>query len=315
MKDFPDDRLRYLYESVRLRTMRAASDFLGMAPSSISRQIAGLERELGFEVIEKNRHTLQLTAAGERLVDYYKDRLSQREALLSDLGDLRDQRTGTISIAIGKGLVRVVLAQSVAEFTSKYPGVKIEVRSLSSRAVLPEVRDDHAHFGIVMDVPSDPRVKSRSNFVEPYCLLVAANSELARLTEVDILDLPKCTMILPEEGFRVRDLLADYEDREHMSIDVRITASSIQFIADMVVAGSLVTILPIGCVTDYIEAGRLVAIPLRNSGLSDARLEIITRIGRKLPSAALNLIDLIERRLKAHVKARQLPRDAHVRIN
>ena len=314
MKDFPDDRLRYLYESVRLRTMRAASDLLGMAPSSISRQIAGLERELGFEVIEKNRHTLQLTAAGERLVDYYKDRLSQREALLSDLGDLRDQRTGTVSIAMGKGLGRVVLAQSVAEFTSKYPGVRIEVRSLSSRAVLPEVRDDFAHFGIVMDGPSDPRVKSRSNFVEPYCLVVAASTELARLNEVDILDLPRCALILPEEGFRIRDLLADYGEREHVNLDVRISASSIQFIADMVVTGALATIVPIGCVSDYVVAGRLVAIPLKNAGLKDARIEIVTRIGRKLPSTAMNLIDMMERRLRAGVNARQQPRDAHVRI-
>lgn len=315
MKEFPDDRLRYLFESVRLGTMRAASEFFDMVPSSISRQIAGLEKEIGFDVIEKNRHTLQLTAAGKLLVDYYKDRLAQREALLSDLDDLRDMRTGNINVAMGKGLVRVTLAQSVAEFTSMFPGVRIDVTSMSSRDVVAQVRDDNAHFGVVMDAPSDPRVKSRSNFVEPYCLVVAAGSELARLTDIDILDLKGCTLVLPEGGFRIRDLLADFEEREHLNLDVRISASSVQFIADLVVTGTVATIVPIGCVSDYIDSGRLVAIQLANAGLHDSRLEIVTRIGRKLPNAVLSLVSVLERNLRARVIAREAPRDAHVHIS
>ena len=46
-------RLRYLYEAARLGTMRAASEELNVATSSISRQIAALEKDLGMRLIER----------------------------------------------------------------------------------------------------------------------------------------------------------------------------------------------------------------------------------------------------------------------
>ena len=105
--DFADARLAYLYESVRLGTMRAASEHLNMAPSSISRQIASLERELGIDLVEKSRHTVQLTTAGQLVLQYYRDRLSQRESLISGIDDIRGQRKGQMVLAIGQGLIRV----------------------------------------------------------------------------------------------------------------------------------------------------------------------------------------------------------------
>ena len=121
-RDFSDERLRYLYESARLGSMRAASEFLNMAPSSISRQIAGMEKELGIELIERSRHTVQLTAAGQLAVQYYRDRLSQREALTSSIDDLRGHRQGHIVVAVGQGLVRMPLVRSLSEFVEKFPG-------------------------------------------------------------------------------------------------------------------------------------------------------------------------------------------------
>jgi len=57
--------LKYLYESARQGTMRAASEELDVATSSISRQITSLEKELGISLIEKNRRGIKLTEAGQ----------------------------------------------------------------------------------------------------------------------------------------------------------------------------------------------------------------------------------------------------------
>ena len=103
-RDFSDERLRYLYEAARLGSMRAASEYLDMAPSSISRQIRGLEKELGVELIERSRHIVQLTAAGQLVLQYYRDRQSQREALAASIDDIRGHRAGHIVVAVGQGL-------------------------------------------------------------------------------------------------------------------------------------------------------------------------------------------------------------------
>lgn len=303
LRDFPDDRLRYLYESVRLGTMRAASEHLGMAASSISRQIAGLEKDLGIDLIEKNRHRVQLTQAGERLIEYYQERRSQREALMTDLDDLKGLRSGFVRVATGKGLVRVVLAQSVAEYTAANPGVRIDVTSTSSRAIVSMVRDDEAHFGVMMDAPSDPRVWSRSRFPEPFYLVVAPSHPLAAKSQVEIQDLATFPLIVPEEGFRIHDILAEFQATHGVFLDARISASSIQFIADVTAAGSVATIIPLGCISDYVAARRLVAIPMADPMLNSARIEIVTRVGRRLSAAALTLLQMLERNLDKRDRA------------
>jgi len=57
-------RVRYLHETVRHGSMRSASEALGVAPSSVSRQITLLERELDVAVLESGPRTLHLTEAG-----------------------------------------------------------------------------------------------------------------------------------------------------------------------------------------------------------------------------------------------------------
>ncbi|MBW8077744.1 MAG: LysR family transcriptional regulator, partial [Gallionella sp.] len=63
-----DAKLRYLAEAAALGSMHAASEKLDVAVSSISRQIAQLESELGLPLIERGRRALKLTQAGEMAV-------------------------------------------------------------------------------------------------------------------------------------------------------------------------------------------------------------------------------------------------------
>ena len=60
-----DAKLRYLAETASLGSMRAASEKLDVAVSSISRQIAQLEADIGLPLIERGRRSIKLTEAGE----------------------------------------------------------------------------------------------------------------------------------------------------------------------------------------------------------------------------------------------------------
>ncbi len=100
----------YLYEAARLGSMRAAADQLGVAVSSISRQISQLEAELGVALIEHGRRSLLLTEAGKLLIDYYSEQLTHRESFEARLADLKGLRTGRLSLAIGEGFIGTQLA-------------------------------------------------------------------------------------------------------------------------------------------------------------------------------------------------------------
>src|SRR3546814_17501364 len=105
-----DVALMYFYETAMLGTMRLASDKIGVAVSSISRQIAQLEQEFGMPLIERGRRTIKLTPAGELALEYHRYQLAAREAFLNRLAELRDFRTDRKRVVSGKSVsVRVDL--------------------------------------------------------------------------------------------------------------------------------------------------------------------------------------------------------------
>jgi DNA-binding transcriptional LysR family regulator len=295
-RDFSDERLRYLYESTRLGSMRAASEFFNMAPSSISRQIAGLEKELGIELIERSRHTIQLTTAGQLVLQYYRDRLSQREALTASIDDIRGHRKGHIVLAVGQGLVRMPLVRSLAEFVVKYPGLGLTIKNASTRDVASFVRNDEAHFGITLDSPHDPRIRTRMVIPQPLCLILYPKHPLARQKSVAIRDLQEQRLILPEEGFRVRQILNQVERERGIFLQSILTASSIQMLADCVLAQIGITIIPDACVLDHLESGELISVPIADQQLRDSKVHVVTRVGRQLPGSVIRLIDILERK-------------------
>ena len=120
-----DTRLRFLFEAHRCGSMRAASEVMDVAPSSVSRHITALEEEVGLPVIDKGRHSVQLTEAGRALLEYYTQRRMQLESVKAALDDLRSMRTGHVRIGVGQNLVDPLLAAAIHRYRQDLPGIRI----------------------------------------------------------------------------------------------------------------------------------------------------------------------------------------------
>lgn len=147
--EFQDQRLKYLFLSYQLGSMRAAADQLGIAPSSVSRQINLLQTELSIDLIEAGTHRIRLTEAGLVTVDYYRARASQHEALLNRLDDLRGQHLGKTVVAVGEGLFGAQLIGKLQSFFKSYPGLRTEILIAPTLEVQHMVMEDQAQIGVL----------------------------------------------------------------------------------------------------------------------------------------------------------------------
>lgn len=82
--------------------MRLASDKIGVAVSSISRQIAQLEKTMGVALIERGRRAIRVTGAGRLAYEYYQGCIANEEAFMNRLHEHRQLKAGKVSIAIGE---------------------------------------------------------------------------------------------------------------------------------------------------------------------------------------------------------------------
>src|SRR5215211_8847166 len=107
-------RLRLLHELSRLGTVAAVAQALSYSPSSVSVQLAELEREAGTELLRRVGRNVELTPAGRRLALYAEQALAADEAIRTELAATSDAPRGrlrmtfvqTPALALLPGLLR-----------------------------------------------------------------------------------------------------------------------------------------------------------------------------------------------------------------
>src|SRR5471030_127057 len=144
-----ESRIVYFFEAVRCGTIRAAADWLDVAPSTVSRQIGLLETELDVALIERHARGVKPTEAGQYLIEYFREQLAHKDDLISRLQELRGLRTGNVNVILGEGFVSDVLAGPIQLFCKQYPGIKLNLDLGSTNDVIRRVSEDEGEIGLV----------------------------------------------------------------------------------------------------------------------------------------------------------------------
>lgn len=291
-------RLHYLYEAARLGTMHAASEQLDVATSSISRQISTLEKDLGIPLIESGRRRIKLTEAGEAACAHYRETRAHEELFLSRLEELKSIRTGKVDLAVGEAFITNHFSESLHEFMNVYPGMTVRVRMSGTNDTVALVRDDEAHFGLIFDVPRDPKVRARMSLAQPLKVVVHPEHELATKSTIQLSELAHHSVGLPEDAFRIRQIVRAAEHEESVFLEPELIANSMTLLKDFALGGRGVTLLPEFLAFEDLLAGRLRAIPTTNSVLNATKISLITRAGRQIPMGAYRLMQRIENYLR-----------------
>ncbi len=91
-------RLRLLDEFARRGTVAAVAEALSYSPSSVSVQLAELEREAGTRLLRRVGRNLELTAAGARLAEHAAQALTADEAVRAELANLGGAPRGRVRL-------------------------------------------------------------------------------------------------------------------------------------------------------------------------------------------------------------------------
>jgi DNA-binding transcriptional LysR family regulator len=291
LADLQDLNLRYLYEAARLGSMRAAADQLGVAVSSVSRQISQLESDVGVALIEHGRRNIKLTEAGALLIEYYNEQQTHREAFEARLADLKGLRAGRINLAIGEGFICTRLSGLLARFMARHRGLVVDVRITASSAdVARLVVEDEAHLGLAFQSSDDPRVRVLASVIHPLCAIMRPTHPLAGRAFVTLSDLAAHPMCLPESSFRTRQILKLAETIEHVSLQPDITSNSIVLLKHLLAEGEYLTLLPMLAVSEEVARGEFAAVRVQSASLQDTSVHLIGRLGRHLTPAPLRLM-------------------------
>ena len=117
----------YFNSVVETGSISKASRIFDVQPSSISRQLSALEKELGVLLLNRTSRNIGLTEAGETYYHYSRSIASDLDQASRAVNDLQQKPTGNLRISMTVGFAECCILPLIPSFTAQYPEIKLSL--------------------------------------------------------------------------------------------------------------------------------------------------------------------------------------------
>ena len=241
-------RLRLLAKVAEHGSMTAAAEALSYTPSAVSQQIRRLEAEVGQPLVQRHPRGVELTDAGEAVVEHALAIERQLEALRNRLDDIAGLDAGTLRMGSFPTAGSSLLPLAVTEFRRRAPGVALFVES----ARLAQLRDllerRRIELAILWDYDwsriDDTGLHLRPIMDDPTAIVVASEHPLSERASVNFADLSDQAWVIRKDEHPLAEVLARAGRAAGFDPHVAFKANDYQELQAMVAVGLGIAIAP-----------------------------------------------------------------------
>lgn len=141
-------RLRYFVAVARLRSFTRAAEALHIAQPPLSQRIQELEDQLGVRLIERGSRPIQLTAAGQSLLEQAIPLLQRTEAMVASMRRFNAPGTPTFTLGAVGASFPGSLAEVIRRLRQARPGLHVDLHELNGPQQLDALREGRIDAGI-----------------------------------------------------------------------------------------------------------------------------------------------------------------------
>lgn len=120
--------LMYFSQVVEHGGFSAAERVLGISKSRLSRRLTELEATLGVRLLQRSTRKLALTEAGQLFYQHCQAMLSEAQAAMNAVQQLRSAPRGTVRVSVPVTVSQTMLSRLLPEFLRRYPEVRVQIR-------------------------------------------------------------------------------------------------------------------------------------------------------------------------------------------
>ena len=253
-------------------SFQQAAKQCGVTQSTISRQIQGLEANLGVELFHRSTHA-KLTLSGERLLPRVQKICQEWESATQELTDLMGGKQPELCIAVIHSVCASYLPPVLQKFCHDYPEVQLRVTSLGSDRSLKVLKDGLVDLAIVMHnrfLITGKEMAVEVLYDEPIEVLVAANHPLSEYKSIPWLELIRYRQVVFKEGYGMQRLIQDKFESKSTKLSAALEVNTLEAFRGVVRQGELIALLPQSALIESRNDPTLAVRPLaENNNLAD----------------------------------------------
>ena len=284
--------LRLLQAIVDSGGLTAAAERLHLTQSAVSHQLKALEKALEQPLVERAARPLQLTPAGERLLQLAQATLPQVEAALRDLAKLKDGEAGELRIAVECHTCYDWLMPAMDAYRAAWPHVELDLLGGFQSDPVGLLLENRADLVITSEMSSRKGISFAPLFgFEMLALLPPDHALAARkfLLPADFASETLITYPVPEDRLDlIRRVLAPAKIKPARR-EAQLTVAILQLVASR----RGLAALPAWAVEPYLQRGYVAARPIGKHGLW-GELHAAVRAGDAARAYVLDFIETVK---------------------
>lgn len=257
---FTLDQLLIVRAVAQQGSFRRAAESLFLSQPAVSLQIQNLERQLGVVLFDRSGRKVQLTDAGQVLVQYGERILKLCRETTQALADLQEMRRGNLALGASQTVGTYVMPALIDQYHRCYPHISVQLMVQSTRRIAQKLVDGQLDTAIVGgEIPFDlqKNLKVIPLAEDEYVLVSAAGFAMNSASIADLLTLPFITLDPQSSTRQTIDRILNRYGINPSELNVQLQLSSIEAIKNAVQAGLGVAFLSMVAVGSDLEQGRL----------------------------------------------------------
>lgn len=237
-------QLEYLTELARQRHFRRAAETLGVSQPTLSTQLKSMEDRLGLELIERNRTSVLITPAGQKVVEIATRMLRDRQEIFDVAKAARTPLGGVLRLGLPSTIGPNLLPLLLPALHKSHPGLVLHVREDVPRN-LPGALATGIHDVLLVPLPvNGPDQVTQPVFREPLFVAMAEDHPLAATREISRKDLKGQKVLTLEHGHQLQEQVAAICEEVGADLAFDFEGTSLDTLSQMVAMGTGITFLP-----------------------------------------------------------------------
>jgi DNA-binding transcriptional LysR family regulator len=247
-------QLAYFVALADVGSFTGAADSLRVAQPTLSRQVKALEDELGSPLVQRSRHALVLTPAGEAVLPLARRMLADMESARTAVAELVGLQRGRVRVGATPSLCIGVMADVLRTFHRRHPAIALELAEGGSQLLVESLQHNEIDIALVV-VPAEglapgleltPVLRERLSVASP-----SAERPPSSRGSMTVRELGRRALVVPRRGYDLREVTLAACAEAGVAPRFAVEGGEMDAVLRLVEAGTGVAVVP-----DIVFAGR-----------------------------------------------------------
>jgi DNA-binding transcriptional LysR family regulator len=265
-----------------------------LALASASARIKGLEQAFGTALLKRGRRGVELTAAGESLLDHARIIMHEVDAMRGDLAAFAGGARASVHMLANTSGLSEHLPKALAAFLREHSEINVDVEERESTDIAAAIANGAADLGFAAE-HALPDSFERFLFTEDRLVLVSARrSAFAGRRQVDFQEAAGHDFVGLTNTTALNLHIAKHAAQLGMRFRFRARLRDFDAICQMVAADVGIAVVPEAAARRCAQSMPIAIVRIRD-GWANRRLVICARNFRMLPRPAKQLVDYLRK--------------------